>query len=480
MCSYLTKPIHHLVEAFKKAENGDLNVKIHESTNGELGELATAFNNIVSRLEDLTRKNDRLKKEILNRKENEKALRESEQKFRSVVDNIGIGVALISPKMEILTLNKQMQEWFPHIDINAKPICYESFNTPPREGLCDYCKTAVTLQDGMVHEAVTETPVGDRICHYRIVSSPIKDDEGNVLMAIELVEDITDKIEQEKNRKRLEHELAQSQKLESIGTLAAGIAHEINTPIQFIGDNTRFATKSFEDLLGLIDVYHKVVKSIEDNVSTGDAIKEVHHMIDQIDLEFIKEEIPDALKQTEEGVEHVSEIIKAMKSFSHMGSDEMDVADINNAIECTVTISQTEWKIFADVKLDLQHELPHVKCLVGRLKQVFLNLIVNSAHAIKEKIGACSGEKGTITISTRKESDSVVIRFADTGAGIPEEIRGRIFDPFYTSKEVGKGTGQGLSIAYQTIVEKHNGKFYFESEVGKGTEFFIVLPINNA
>jgi len=287
-----------------------------------------------------------------------------------------------------------------------------------------------------------------------------------------LAKEIAERKKSEEERIKLEKELQQAQKLKSIGTLAAGIAHEINTPIQFINDNTLFLSEGINNLIVLINTYKNLLNECGLSEKATNAIKKGQ----EADLEYFKKEIPKAITQTQEGLDHVTKIVNAMKSFSHMDTEEKTVADINKAIESTVTVSRNEWKYVADVKTDLAPGLPLVSCFLGDINQAVMNLIVNAAHAISDAVG--DKGKGLITINTRRNSDNVVITVADTGTGIPEDIQDKVFDHFFTTKYVGKGTGQGLSMAYATVVEKHGGKLTFETEMGKGTTFVIELPIS--
>ncbi len=653
-------------------------------------------------------------------------LRISEERFRSVVDNIGVGIALISPKMEILSLNKQMQRWFPEIDVSKKPTCYRVYNKPPKDQECSFCPTKKSLKDGQVHQAMMEIPAGDKIKYYRIVTSPNKDEDGKVLAAIKMIEDITEqkqaedalreseerfravtqsaneaiistdsdgniiawnmsaqiifgytenemmtkpviqliperfrvaqcnKIKQilttgEKNgsdktaellglrkdcsefpielslasfqtnegrfytgilrditqrkqaeealrnahaeteqllssissiligvgpdhcvtrwneiatktfginetevlgklffesgikwdwdlvqariseckandkstqlddirytrpdekegflritfypilneanaqagylllaadtteHKSLESQLAQAQKLESIGQLAAGIAHEINTPIQYVGDNTRFLDEAFSELNGLLTHYNHFIKTAENGAINKESVKVIETAVEEADLDYLIEEIPNAIQQSLEGVEHVAKIVRSMKEFSHPGAEDMTTIDINRAIESTITVSRNEWKYIADMVTNFDVDLPLVPCFPGEINQVILNIIINAAHAITDVVGYGAGQKGTITISTQNVEDWVEIRINDTGAGIPENVRQKIFDPFFTTKEIGQGTGQGLAISHNVVVEKHKGILNCETETGKGTTFIICLPLN--
>jgi signal transduction histidine kinase len=195
-----------------------------------------------------------------------------------------------------------------------------------------------------------------------------------------------------------------------------------------------------------------------------------------IDTDYLLQEIPHAIQQSLEGVERVSTLVAAMKNFSHPGTKEKAPLDLNKSIESTLTVARNEWKYVANLETDYDPELPRISCLPGEFNQVILNLIVNAAHAIGEAIGDGSRGKGLITVSTRDHEDWVAIQIGDSGTGIPEKARARIFDPFFTTKEIGRGTGQGLAIAYAVIVEKHGGSITFETEIGKGTTFTILLP----
>ncbi len=280
------------------------------------------------------------------------------------------------------------------------------------------------------------------------------------------------------DRKMLESQLAQAQKLEAIGQLAAGIAHEINTPIQYVGDNVTFLRDAFGDTLGLLEEYNTLVGAAREK-SIGDAIiARVEEKAESIDLPYLEKEIPRAIGQSLEGIGKVAAIVRAMKEFSHPGTKEKSLVDINRAIENTITVSRNEWKYVSDLVTDFDPTLPLVPCLPGEFNQVILNLIVNAAQAMGE-VHDGSGAKGTIRISTRLVGDAVETRVSDTGPGIPESIRSRIFDPFFTTKEVGKGTGQGLAIARSVIVDKHGGTIDCETEVGIGTIFIICLPLDD-
>jgi len=271
-----------------------------------------------------------------------------------------------------------------------------------------------------------------------------------------------------------ELELRQAQKLEAVGRLAAGIAHEINTPIQFIGDNTRFLQEAYGALCNVIGMYQALVEEAKRGVVSPAMIEEVRRASEAADLDFLLEDTPKSLAQTLEGVDRVATIVRAMKEFAHADRKEKAPTDINKALQSTLTVARNELKYVATVETEFG-DLPLVVCNASDLNQVFLNLLVNAAHAIGDVVKG-TGQLGLIRVRTSVEEGEVLISIADTGSGIPEDIRDRIFDPFFTTKEVGRGTGQGLAIA-RSVVAKHSGTLTFTSEVGKGTTFYVRLPL---
>ncbi|MFH1933344.1 MAG: ATP-binding protein [Pseudomonadota bacterium] len=275
-------------------------------------------------------------------------------------------------------------------------------------------------------------------------------------------------------QKTLENQLVQVQKLESIGQLAAGIAHEINTPTQYVGDNTRFLRHAFNDLSELLGKYGELIEAIKSGTVEDDFIREILKKAEEADVEYLKNEIPTAIQQTLEGIERIAKIVLAMKDFLQPGIAEKTAIDINKTIENTIILARNEWNYVAELVTDFDLSLPLVPCLPGEFKQVILNMIINAAQAIADNMDDGTTGKGTITVSTSSDGDWVEIQISDTGAGIPKAFRTRIFDPFFTTREA---TGQGLAISHSIIVQKHGGTLTFDTEVGKGTTFTIRLPI---
>jgi PAS domain S-box-containing protein len=302
-----------------------------------------------------------------------------------------------------------------------------------------------------------------------VTAAPLRE-EKRVTGFVGLIEDVTE-------RRQLETQLRHAQKLEAIGQLAAGIAHEINTPIQYVSDNNRFLGECFANLANLLREYDKVLLAASSRALTDDMLDHAADARRLADLEFLTAEIPQAISQSLDGLNRVATIVRAMKDFAQPGSHDKTPTDLNRSIESTLVVAHAQWKCVADVKTDLEPHLPLVPCHSNDLNQVILNLVVNATQAIEEARRRRGDTRGTIGISTRRRGDWVEMRISDTGTGIPEEIQPRIFEPFFTTKEVGRGTGQGLALAYSVIVEKHGGSISFESEVGRGTTFIVRLPL---
>jgi len=306
-----------------------------------------------------------------------------------------------------------------------------------------------------------------------VTYSPIWNGSGTIIGACSISTDITE-------RKLLERQLSQAQKLESIGQLAAGIAHEINTPIQYVGDNVRFLRDSFVRLEKLFEGYDRLLASLRSESASTPFLADVEALAKATRVSYLRAEIPKSIEDSLDGAGRVAEIVRAIKEFSHPGPSEKTALDINRAIESTVLVSRNEWKYVADLHTDLDPNLPLVFCVRGEFNQVILNLIVNAAHAIADVAASQPGTKGAITLSTHQDGDWVEIRVRDTGTGIPDEVQPSIFNPFFTTKGVGKGTGQGLAIAHAVIVQKHGGTITFDTEMGAGTTFKIRLPIGES
>jgi signal transduction histidine kinase len=298
------------------------------------------------------------------------------------------------------------------------------------------------------------------------------------------VQERTDELEsanarlaQEMNRRlAVEVELRQAQKLEAIGRLAAGVAHEINTPVQFVADSLHFIDQSVRDIIVLLETQRALRRSVSAGAPIACVLAESDAEEERADLPYLVEHLPKATMRALEGLDRIAHIVRAMKEFAHPDRTEMAPADLNQAIRSTLVIARNEYKYVADVHVDLG-ELPPVTCHLGEVNQAVLNIVVNAAHAIADKVAGTEA-KGRIQISTRLDGSFALVSIADDGGGIPEAHRERVFEPFFTTKEVGRGTGQGLAIARAVVVDKHGGDIAFETREGEGTTFHLRLPID--
>jgi PAS domain S-box-containing protein len=388
-------------------------------------------------------------RDVTDRKQAEEALRASEERYRQLFDaNPHPMWVYDAIESRFLAVNEAA--------IRHYGYSREEFLKKTTHDLSADIQVPSHALTGEVSKQRRHRLASGEIRQVEVASTPI--DWGGRRARLTLAVDVTE-------RKQLEDQLKQAQKLESIGQLAAGIAHEINTPVQYIGDNTNFLHDAFRDLGAIVGHYRAGRKADAERIAQ------------EADVDYLLEEAPKAIGQTLDGVKHVARIVKAMKEFAHPGSEEKAAFDLNHALQNVITVTRNEWKYTADIVTELAPDLPNVTGLPGELNQVFLNLIVNAVHAIRSAPRA-EGLKGTITITTRRDKTFVEVRIRDTGCGIPESIRGRIFDPFFTTKPVGQGTGQGLAIAHAVVVQRHGGSISVDSEVGKGTTFTVRFPFS--
>lgn len=349
----------------------------------------------------------------------------------------------------------------------------ESLTGMTREALVGRRLTdLITFGDGVVGPAdlvggntQAELTTGDGVISVLLATSRIRDEGAGEFVVL-----ATDVSEQ----RRLEVELRHAQKLESVGQLAAGVAHEINTPIQFVGDSLNFIGEAVVDSLELITAYRSLRDAVSQGSASAEGVETLKELEEELDIEFIEEEAPRAIERSREGIRRVAEIVSAMKQFSHPGGSDLAPADLNTIIENTLIVAKNEYKYVAELEADLG-SIPDVIANPGDIGQVILNLVVNAAHAIADRI-AGTDELGRIRVSTAADGDGVALTVTDTGGGVPAELQDRIFDPFFTTKEPGRGTGQGLAIARNIVVDRHGGRLDLSVEPGAGSTFTVWLP----
>lgn len=402
-----------------------------------------------------------LQREVDVRARTEVALRESRERFRSVADSLFEGVVVLDRFGQLVNTNVSARALLGvEGDLEGNPID-SLLRIQKQNATLDFANSPLskTIADGNVFrddDAVFLTHSGATL-QVAYACSPMKDGEmvRGVILSFRDIQSL----------KKAQRDALQSSRLATVGQLAAGIAHEINTPIQYVGDNLRFFGKSLAKLNSVIEV---ALKRSDPQVEAAAAA---------VKLPFLMKELPGAIEESLDGVAQIARIVLSMKEFSHPGTNAKTMTDINRSLESTLTVCRNTWKHVAEVEKDLDPSLPPVLCLAGEMNQVFLNLIVNASHAI-ESSGKPS--PGRLSISTAKMGDFVEIRIADSGTGIPDALIDSIFDPFFTTKAVGQGTGQGLAICRDVVVTKHGGQIEVDGRSGEGAVFTVRLPINGS
>jgi two-component system, NtrC family, sensor kinase len=465
--TFVIRPLRRMERVAERIAQGDLTASGDLQTGAldEAGALARAFQAMLEKLYQqrsaLARANEDLGAKLAEIRQMVKLLASSEARTRSVIESALDGIVLLGRDGKIEGLNAAAEKMFGTSQAEAFGQTFlDAFAAPSSRPALEESLARVAGESGKA--SPTRCRVQGRRRDGRefpIECNFTRLERGSKTMWCAFVRDLTE-------AQRLQMELHQAQKLEAVGRLASGIAHEINTPIQYIGDNTRFLEESFAGVWELSRRYAEA--------APPEAREALRGLEEELDLEYLREEVPRSIQRTLQGVERVATIVRAMKEFAHPDRKEMVATDLNRAIMATLEIARNEYKYVADVEPSFG-ELPLVKCYAGDLNQVLLNIVINAAHAIGDAMKG-TGSRGKIRITTRREADDAVVAISDDGTGIPEAIRDKVFDPFFTTKEVGRGTGQGLAIA-RSIIAKHQGSLGFESKMGKGTTFLLRIPI---
>jgi PAS domain S-box-containing protein len=421
-----------------------------------------------------------LVEDITERKRAEQQLSRERELMNALMEYTPDHIYFKDTESRFLRVSRAMAKWL-GLDEPAQAIGKTDFDFFDLE----YAEPARTdelkiMETGEPMVGIEEREVwpDGRVTWVSTTKVPLRDQKGQSIGTFGTSRNITERKRAEEERAMMDIQLRQALKLEAVGQLAAGIAHEINTPTQYVGDNTRFLQDAFADLSKALQSYDGLLQANRHGEVAQELVAEVEAAIQDADLGYLTEEIPKAIAQSLEGVERVATIVRAMKEFSHSGGEEKQSIDLNHAIDNTLTVCRNEWKYVAEMVTDFDPNLPPVPCHPGELNQVILNLIINASHAIADVAGNGENGKGTITVRTRRNGNWAEIRISDTGCGIREEHRRKVFTPFFTTKEVGKGTGQGLAISHTVVVKKHGGTIEFETELGKGTTFIIRLPLD--
>jgi PAS domain S-box-containing protein len=415
-------------------------------------------------------------RDITERRRAEDALKESEQRYRTLVESSTDAILMTDKERKAVTCNQAFLNLFGYekreIEGKSIRIIHQS-----DESFASFGKTAYpSIEKGDFFRTEWEFmhKDGTTVLPVEIVKSAVRSPDGSIAGYIAVIRDITERKRAEEERGRLETQLLQSEKMASIGQLAAGVAHEINNPTGFVSSNLKTLSDYQNDMLSLIKEYRNLISDLRANLgntqvldSLTEQAERIGALESEVDIDFIMDDTPNLIKDCQEGTERIKKIVIDLKDFAHPGEQKFQYADINKNLDSTLNVVWNELKYKATVTKEYG-ELPEVKCYPQQLNQVFMNLLVNAAQAIEKE--------GEIRISTQALDGQVQIRISDSGSGIPKENLSRIFDPFFTTKEVGKGTGLGLNVAYN-IIQKHKGTIDVESEVGRGTTFTIRLQV---
>ncbi len=465
--------VRSLSRSARAFADGDMSGRVHLGTRDELGQIGDSFNEMAESFGAM----------LAARRQAEGDMQKSETKFRTLYESSGDAIMLLDEEKGFFDCNEATLRLFGcHTRdefINKHPTMFSPPTQPSGQDSASLAKEhiAAAFKNGSnwfewVHCRLdgTEFPASVLLTGMNLNGRPVIQatvrDITTRKRAEEKLRSTNDELEAiNRQLSDTRNMLLQSEKMSSIGQLAAGVAHEINNPIGYVSSNLGTLDEYLKGLFGLIAAYEEMEKAV-----AGDAaLARVKAVKNKVDIEFLKEDALSLMRESQEGIIRVKKIVQDLKDFSRVDSgDEWQYSDLHKGLDSTLNVAMNEIKYKADVKKEYGN-IPEVECVASQLNQVFMNLLVNAAHAIEER--------GTITLRTGKQGDEVWVEVADTGKGIAQEHLNKIFDPFFTTKPVGKGTGLGLSLSYG-IVQKHHGRIEVSSEVGKGASFKVWLPVN--
>lgn len=418
----------------------------------------------VQRTADLLAQNQSDDKEVAARQMQENLVLTALNEWERTVNALPDMIVIVDRKQRMTFVNQSMQE---RLEKPLAEIIGQVCSMCKDESFCLHQELMVDRKSRTV-----EMYNRDFNTHYSTNIIPNYSRDGDMIGSVCVLHDITQLKKELQEKEILQTRLLHAHKLESVKQLASGIAHEINTPTQFIGANVGFINDAFTDFKHIIDT---LVGAAQENKLSTTLLQEA---LQQADWPFLETEIPKAIKQSQDGLNRVTSIVRAMKKFTHPSSKDAELTDINQIIRTTLMVSSKIWEDSSELIVDLALDLPSVTCLADEIGQVLLNLLANAAHSISEKLSKTpEGQKGQISIRTEPDGPSVLIHITDTGCGISESNRARVFDPFFTTKEVGRGTGQGLAISYDIVTRKHRGSLTFATILGEGATFTVSLPV---
>lgn len=403
-------------------------------------------------------------RDITERKQAEETKHRSDQLFRSIAENSADLIAVVDQSGHRIYNNPAYERLLGYTQEELKStISFQQIHPDDRPMVTQAAERALKTGVGQIVEYRMQRKDGT----YATLESHgsfIRNSHGEIEASVITARDVSDR-----------RMAMQNEKLTAIGQLAAGIAHEINTPVQYVSDNITFLSDVWNQLdaamaLRLTPAHASVAS---DSRPSG----AVAAPGPPEEWDWLRQQVPKAISQSLEGIRRMSKILGAMRRFSHTGGGEREQVDLNEALDATLTIAQNQIKHIADVETDYQPNLPRLECYADEMNQVFLNLIVNATHAIREASKKQARDRGKLTIRTRQIGKDVQIEIQDNGTGIPLAVQARVFDPFFTTKEVGEGTGQGLAICHDIVVQKHRGNIWFDTELDKGTTFFVRIPL---
>ncbi|BHH81832.1 ATP-binding protein [Desulforhopalus sp. 52FAK] len=449
----IATPIAEITRGIDEFHNGRLEFPVSTQFRNEFKTVAESFNSMAVDIEESTVSIELLKQEQRNQ--------------QIILDSMIIGILIVDQNENAMMINSSLLRILGRED---EKIDIRTLFEQTREG-------SQIFRDLKTNKHQELEFINEQGIEYSLLRVVQSISLSRVEVFLTMFVDITSQKAAEKEQKQLEQDIQAAGRLKAIGTLAAGVSHEINTPIQYVGDNVRFLSEAMADLMAVVETYKAEFKDCKERGRCSAKISAIETKEDEVDLEFLREEIPLSLQQTLGGLDNVARIVLAMKTFSHQGDETMAPLDVNMAIENTLILSKNEWKLLARVEYIAGKNIPEPNCFAGEINQVVLNLIVNAAHAIEAKGLEQPLETERITIKTFVDQGYVCITVSDTGIGMTEDIKARIFEHFFTTKEVGRGTGQGLTLSYQVVVEKHKGQLLVESSPGNGSTFTVKLPL---